>query len=207
MTWFHPFAKLCESDKKWSDMDNSKERQAYRDWFSSAFNKNEIEFLSSIGVECEADHKFFKFEILDIFDYLRNYKLKKNSALYDKVVDRLIVLLPKYIQHQVDRELLKDDQYYLAWFFNRHCFFERINEAKKEAEKSTDYSREYLLWSPIIDINCPEECKVFNNKTYHVLDKSFIEAAVDHWANIKRGCRCALMALTKAQVNKRQSRE
>lgn len=185
-------------------MDNSIERKNYRDWFSSAFNKDEIEFLSSIGIECGADHKFFKFEILSIYDHLRNYKLKRNSTLYDKVIDRYINLVPKFLQSQIDKNLLKEDQYYAAWFFNRHCFFEKISEAKKEALKATSYSREYLLWSPIIDINCQEECKVFENKIYHVLDENFIEAAVDHWANIKRGCRCALMALSKEQVNKRQ---
>ncbi|NKG34791.1 hypothetical protein [Acinetobacter junii] len=186
-------------------MDNSIERKNYREWFFSTFNNEEIEFLSSIGIECGADHKFFKFEILDIFDHLRNYKLKKNSALYERVVDRYIDLVPKFIRSQIDRSLLKEDQYYSAWFFNRHCFFEKINEAKKESLKATDYSREYLLWCPIIDINCPKECVMFKNNIYHVLDDKFIEIAVDHWANIKRGCRCALMALSKEQVNKRQS--
>ncbi|MCH7393766.1 hypothetical protein MMP66_05660 [Acinetobacter dispersus] len=186
-------------------MDNSIERQDYKAWFSSTFEKEEIEFLSSIGVVCRADHKFFKYEILDISDHLRNYKLKSYHTLYDRIVDRLIFLLPKYIQHQVNRELLKEDEYYLAWFFNRHCFFEKIVEVKTLYQNSKAYRPEYLLWAPIIDINCPEECKIFKNKIYHVLDEKFLEIAVEHWADVRRGCRCALMALSKEQVNKRQS--
>lgn len=188
-------------------MDNSIERKNYRDWFSSAFNKDEIEFLSSIGIECGADHKFFKFEILSIYDHLRNYKLKKNSALYDKVVDRYIDLVPKFLRSQIDKSLLKEDQYYAAWFFNRHCFFKKIEEVKNSYQNSIGYRQEYLLWAPIVDSNCPDECKVFNNRIYHVLDESFLERAIEHWANVRRGCRCALMALSKEQVNKRQSAE
>lgn len=186
-------------------MDNSKEKQEYMDWFYSTFNDTEIEFLSSIGVTCGAEHQYFKFEILNNSEHLDNYKLKQTKKLYDRFLDRFIELNPKYLRYQIDRNLLKEDKYYAAWFFNRHCFFEKINEAKKESLKATDYSREYLLWSPITDINCPEECVVFKNNIYHVLDEKFIEIAIEHWANVHRGCRCALMALSKEQVNKRQS--
>jgi hypothetical protein len=40
---------------------------------------------------------------------------------------------------------------------------------------------------------------------YHVLDEDFLGIAVEHWANVRRGCRCALMALTKEQAEKRQA--
>lgn len=186
-------------------MDNSKEKQEYKDWFYSTFNESEIDFLSSIGVTCGADHQYFKFEILNNSEHLDNYKLKKNKYLYEKFLDRFIELTPQYLRHLINRNLLKDDKYYVAWFFNRHCFFKKIDEVKSSYLNAVAYRGEYVQWVPIIDINSPEECKIFNNKIYHIQDEKFLEIAVDHWANVRRGCRCALMALSKEQVNKRQS--
>lgn len=169
-----------------------RESIAYTNWFNSTFNNAEKEVLSSIGIECEADHKFFKSEILDIAGNLTNYKLKREVELYEKFIDRYIQLIPKYLHSQIDREKLKKDKYYSAWFFNRHCFFELIKQAQENFRRQNG-AREYLLWSPLIDNFTPDECKSFENKVFHCMDDKFLEAAVEHWLEVKQGCRCSLL--------------
>ena len=68
-------------------MSNSTSRIAYKNWFNSSFTGEEINLLSSIGVECKADHNFFKFEILDIASDIKNYKLKtkKNKKIKSEI--------------------------------------------------------------------------------------------------------------------------
>lgn len=189
-------------------MSNSAGRFAYKNWFNSSFTGEEINLLSSIGVECKADHNFFKFEILDIAFDIKNYKLKKYPSLYEKFVDRYIQINPRFLHSQIDRELLKEDHYYAAWFFNRHCFLEDQKKAKETAlnNSGSKFDRVYVLWSPCDDMHCPKECLLHKNMIYHVLDEEFIEHSVDHWMTIKRGCRCCLISLTESNVRDKISK-
>lgn len=185
-------------------MDNSKEKQAYEDWFNSSFSNDEVQLLAEIGVICKADQNFFKNEMFDISEYLDNPELQNYEDLYRKFIERYISLIPKLFHHQIEKKLIMNDQYYRAWFYNRKCFMEKIDTAREEARKVNPWSRDYLLWSPIVDNNCPEECKKLNNKVYHVMDDDFIQKTDEHWAEINRGCRCALISLNRAEVDKRQ---
>ncbi|HCK31797.1 hypothetical protein [Acinetobacter ursingii] len=183
-------------------MDNNLSRVAYKNWFNASFTNEEIIFLGSIGVECKADHNFFKFEILDIASNIKNYRLKKYPKLYERFVDRYIQLTPEFLHSQIDRELLKEDSYYAAWFFNRHCFLEVQKKAKETAltDKKYKFDRVYVLWSPCNDTHSPKECLLHKSVIYHVLDNEFIEHSVDHWMTIRKGCRCTLITLTEDEV-------
>ncbi|WP_152630370.1 hypothetical protein [Acinetobacter ursingii] len=149
-------------------MDNNLSRVAYKNWFNASFTNEEIIFLGSIGVECKADHNFFKFEILDIASNIKNYRLKKYPKLYERFVDRYIQLTPEFLHSQIDRELLKEDSYYAAWFFNRHCFLEVQKKAKETAltDKKYKFDRVYVLWSPCNDMMCAEKTGGFNLVNY-----------------------------------------
>lgn len=168
------------------------ERSAYKNWFDSTFNNIEKETLSKLKVECCSDHQFFKYQLLDIARHLENYKLKKEIDLYDKFIDRYIELIPKYLHSQINKERLKEDKYYLAWFFNRYCFFEVIKDAQDNF-KNSNGAYEHVLWSPLIDKLTPNECREFENKVYHCMDEVFLNSAVDHWASVRDGCRCSLI--------------
>ncbi|WP_156189125.1 hypothetical protein [Acinetobacter indicus] len=172
----------------------------HKEWFFTAFGSNEIEQLRNIGIECQADHQYFKNEILDIFGCIQNRKLKKLDHLYQKFIERYIELIPTFLVHQIDRVMLENDAYYAAWFFNRHCFF---MELEREREKSLLTNKSKLfLWSPVIDIHSPKECEMYENKifsSYEIL----LEHAVIHWEQPRRGCRCALLVLNEDNANKR----
>lgn len=185
-------------------MNNNIEREAHKQWFHSAFVESEIVYLKDNGITCQADHKFFKNEIVLISTYISDYRFKLENGLYEKFVDRFIELIPKYLHYQIDRELMIDDIYYRAWFYNRKLFMDMIDRARIEASKATPWSRDYVLWSPIIDINSLDECIKMNNKLFHVMDENFLRKSVEHWAEVRRGCRCALIALNRAEVDKRQ---
>lgn len=173
-------------------------------WFQSAFNADEVERLHNIGIECNADKKFYKYEILDIFGHLKNRKLKKCEALHQKFVERYISLVPPFLRNQIDIEMIKVDDYYAAWFFNRHCFFEDYKQVKNRPTRGGAYK---LLWSPVMDNLTPDECKLYSNKIFNI-DDAFLEQAVLHWEKPTRGCRCALLVLRemsyKAKLNSGQ---
>ncbi|MFW2099050.1 hypothetical protein [Acinetobacter johnsonii] len=177
-------------------------RRAHSNWFNQ-FNQNDIELLSSIGLSCGANHNFFKQEILNIFDALRNRKLKKIPRLYHRFVNRYLELVPEHIKIQVDRRLLEEDQYYSAWFFNRQMFIFDYLVAKDNFNNVSN-RRSYLLWAPLIDIHAPEDCYQFQNKVFHVSDLEFEKLAIEHWKQPRRGCRCALITLTEDKAKARQ---
>lgn len=178
-------------------------REAHKKWFSQ-FNTNDIDILTSIGLECGADHLFFKQEILNIFDGLRNRKLKKHPWLYHRFVNRYLDLIPEHIKAQVDRKLLIEDQYYCAWFFNRQMFIFNYLIAKDGFENKTS-KHIHLHWVPLIDIHSPDDCYKFQNKVFHVNDLNFEKFAVEHWSRPQRGCRCSLIALTESKVKRIKS--
>jgi len=155
--------------------------------------------LRNIGVECNADNKFYKYEILDIFGHLRNRKLKKCEVLHQRFVDRYISLVPQFLISHIDINAIKTDDYYAAWFFNRHCFFESYKQAKNKPAWSGIHK---LLWSPIIDNGTPDECKLYNNKLFNI-DDEFLEQAVLHWEKPSRGCRCALLVLRESSFKQK----
>ncbi len=170
----------------------------HKAWFQSTFDANEVGQLHNIGIECNADKKFYKYEILDIFGHLKNRKLKKCEALHQKFVERYISLVPPFLRNQIDVELIRVDDYYAAWFFNRHCFFEDYKRAKNKPAWTGAHK---LLWSPVIDNLTPDECKLYSNKIFNI-DDDFLEQAVLHWEKPKRGCRCALLALRESSFKK-----
>lgn len=176
-------------------------RRSHSSWFEQ-FNQNEIELLSSIGVNCGANHKFFKQEILNIFDALRNRKLKKSPELYHRFVNRYLGLVPEHIRIQADWRLLEEDQYYSAWFFNRQMFIFDYLVAKDNFNNRSN-GLSYLLWAPLIDIHTPEDCYQFQNKVFHVSDLEFEKLAIEHWKQPRRGCRCALISLTEDKAKAR----
>jgi len=176
-------------------------RRSHSSWFEQ-FNQNEIELLSSIGVNCGANHKFFKQEILNIFDALRNRKLKKSLELYHRFVNRYLELVPEHIRIQADWRLLEEDQYYSAWFFNRQMFIFDYLVAKDNFNNRSN-GLSYLLWAPLIDIHTPEDCYQFQNKVFHVSDLEFEKLAIEHWKQPRRGCRCALISLTEDKAKAR----
>lgn len=173
---------------------SGREALNHKKWFTETFSKEEIEELLRLGIECKADNKFFKFEILDLYGYIANQNLKKNEALYEKFVDRYIALVPSFLANQIDRNLIKNDKYYAAWFFNRHCFFEDYKKAKETPFFSKGCK---FLWSPVLDKNTPEECSRYNNKVFDI-NEVFLEQAVIHWEKPRRGCRCALLILRES---------
>lgn len=177
-------------------------RKAHRKWFSQ-FSANDIDVLASIGLECGADHRFFKQEILNIFDALRNRKLKKHPCLYHRFVNRYLDLIPEHIRVQVDRKLLIEDQTYCAWFFNRQMFIFDYLIAKDGFENKTS-KHIHLFWAPLIDIHSPEDCYKFQNKLFHVSDLNFEKLASEHWGQPRRGCRCGLIALTESNAKAKQ---
>ncbi|MCU4319393.1 hypothetical protein KTH44_09660 [Acinetobacter bereziniae] len=170
------------------------DEQLYKEWFNLNFDTSEKQALLDIGIECKADHKYFKYEILDIYDFLRNYKLRKLPNLYDKILDRFIKLNPVHVRSQIDRNRLSSDEYYSAWFVNRFCFFNALGEAKKRLNV-------VLLWAPLIDTNTPSECHQYLNKIFNI-DDSFLEQAILHWQSPNRGCRCSLLTIRRDQLIK-----
>lgn len=179
--------------------DQSKiEASNHKAWFQSTFNADEIEQLHNIGVDCNADKRFYKYEILDIFGHLTNRKLKKCEALHQKFIERYISLVPPFLRNQIDVELIRVDDYYAAWFFNRHCFFEEHRQAKS---KSAWGGTRKLLWSPTIDNLTPDECMPYSNKIFNI-DDEFLEQAILHWEKPRRGCRCALFVLSEQNARK-----
>ncbi|WP_218952042.1 hypothetical protein [Acinetobacter sp. YH12021] len=174
------------------------EASNHREWFQSTFNADEIEQLHNIGVECNADKRFYKYEILDIFGHLKNRKLKKCEALHQKFIERYISLVPLFLRNQIDDELIRVDDYYAAWFFNRHCFFEEYRQAKS---KSAWGGTRKLLWSPVIDNLTPDECMPYSNKIFNI-DDEFLGQAILHWEKPRRGCRCALFVLSEHNARK-----
>lgn len=175
------------------------EASNHKAWFQSTFNANEVEQLHNIGVECNADKRFYKYEILDIFGHLKNRKLKKCEALHQKFVERYISLVPPFLRNQVDVELIKADDYYAAWFFNRHCFFREFESENQKALLTN--KKRLFLWSPIIDIHTPEECKKYKSKIFSS-NGILLEHAVIHWEKPRRGCRCALFTLNESRAKK-----
>ena len=139
---------------------------------------------------------------MNIFDFLKNYKLNKHPLLQEKIVDRFIQLIPKFLHQKVDRKLLVEDSYYAAWFTSRHCFLEAQRNARESALSHSNWKREYLLWAPVGDISTPKECLLHKRTIYHALDAEFIEYSVDHWMTINRGCRCSLIGFTESDVKK-----
>ncbi|AYO54202.1 hypothetical protein [Acinetobacter wuhouensis] len=179
-------------------------KQSYLDWFNSSFTNDEVLLLSKIGIECGADQNFFKYEILDIFGFITNRKLKTHLDLYEKFITRYKQLIPSFLHSQIDETLLREDRYYAAWFFNRHCFLKEQEKAKNSALGIDGFKlrREYVIWCPIDDIYCPEECLFHKNIVYHVLDDEFIEYSINHWMKVKQGCRCALISFTESSVRR-----
>ncbi|MEN8368436.1 hypothetical protein [Acinetobacter bereziniae] len=173
---------------------NIDEKQLYKQWFDLNFNPSEKQALLDIGIECKADHKYFKYEILDIFSFLKNYNLRKLPNLYERFLERYIELNPVYIRSQIDRDLLRTDDYYAAWFFCRHCFFSIFDETKKRQDR-------VLLWAPLIDTNTPSECIQYLNKVFNT-DDIFLEQAILHWQSPNRGCRCTLLTMRRDQLIK-----
>lgn len=175
------------------------EASNHREWFQSTFNADEIEQLHNIGVECNADKRFYKYEILDIFGHLKNRKLKKCEALHQKFIERYISLVPPFLRNQIDVELIRVDDYYAAWFFNRHCFFKEFENANQRALLGN--KKILFLWSPIIGIHTPNECKKYANKVFST-NEALLEHAVIHWEKPRRGCRCALLVLSEHYARK-----
>lgn len=175
------------------------EASNHREWFQSTFNADEIEQLHNIGVECNADKRFYKYEILDIFGHLKNRKLKKCEALHQKFIERYISLVPPFLRNQIDVELIRVDDYYAAWFFNRHCFFKEFENANQRTLLGN--KKILFLWSPIIDIHTPNECQKYANKVFST-NETLLEHAVIHWEKPRRGCRCALFALSEHNARK-----
>lgn len=175
------------------------EASNHREWFQSTFNADEIEQLHNIGVECNADKRFYKYEILDIFEHLKNRKLKKCEALHQKFIERYISLVPPFLRNQIDVELIRVDDYYAAWFFNRHCFFKEFENANQRTLLGN--KKILFLWSPIIDIHTPNECQKYANKVFST-NETLLEHAVIHWEKPRRGCRCALFALSEHNARK-----
>lgn len=174
------------------------EASNHREWFQSTFNADEIEQLRNIGIVCQADHKFYKNEILDIFGHIENRKLKKLDKLYQKFLDRYISLIPTFLIALVDRDLIESDIYYAAWFFNRHSFF---FEFERESQKSLTNKTKLFLWSPVVDIHTPNECKKYANKVFST-NETLLDHAVIHWEKPRRGCRCALLVLSEQHARK-----
>ncbi|WP_347473845.1 hypothetical protein [Acinetobacter thermotolerans] len=183
-------------------LDNSKkEAISHKNWFNKAFSKEEVEQLRQIGIECKADHNFFNFEILDIFGCITNRKLKKFETLYARFIDRYIALIPSFLRIYIDRDMLENDQYYAAWFFNRHSFFEVY---KRALETPSWNGKHKVLWSPVLDIYTPKECYLYANKLFD-MDDVFLEQAVAHWEKPRRGCRCALLTVRESSYKTRLS--
>lgn len=164
----------------------------YKEWFGLTFNETEIDWLKSIGIECRADNQFFKNETLDIYGFISNRKLKNNSDLYERFLDRYIELIPRFLRSSVDREALKSNKYYAAWYFNRYCFFETYEETKSKTAHG-------LLWAPLIDLHTPAECQKYVDKAFWV-DDAFLEEAVSHWEKNREGCRCSLISVREKQL-------
>lgn len=175
------------------------EASNHKAWFQSTFNADEIEQLHNIGVECNADKRFYKYEILDIFGHLKNRKLKKCEALHQKFIERYISLVPPFLRNQIDVELIRVDDYYAAWFFNRHCFFKEFENANQRTLLGN--KKILFLWSPVVDIHAPNECKKYANKVFST-NETLLEHAVIHWEKPRRGCRCALLVLSEHYARK-----
>ncbi len=164
---------------------------AYEKWFEKAFSVQEKDFLLSIGISCQPDRDFFKYEILDISDHITNHKLKKHIDLYGRFIDRFVELNPLYLRSLIDRDKLKTDDYYVAWFFNRHCFFENIRILNND---------QLLLWAPIVDSYTPEDCRKYSNIVFQ--KNEIIEIAINHWEKPQSGCRCCSIILSHKQFLK-----
>lgn len=171
------------------------EREKYKQWFNESFSLDELEVLRSIGVVCEADHRFFKLEILTIFGYLTNQKLKNYPHLYQKIIDRYIDINPPFIRAQIDRNLIENDKYYAAWFFNRVVFFENYKQGKERLKNT----RLKLLWEPLLDNHTPLNCYDFKNKIFD-FGEVFLEQAIIHWEKPNKGCRCSLRVVRESVI-------
>lgn len=176
-----------------------KSRKAHKLWFSQ-FSAEDIGLLASIGIEYGAEHKFFKQEILNIADALRNRKLKKIPHLFHKFINRYLDLVPDHIKSQADRNLLIEDNYYRAWFFNRQMFIFHYLVAKDNFAKGMRHFS-HLLWSPLLDIHAPESCRKFQDSVFHVNDEQFEKLAAQHWSKPQKRCRCCLMSITTEKAN------
>ena len=178
-------------------IDSSK--SAHKEWFAQ-FGAEDVSLLTSIGYECGAEHNFFKQEILNIFDALENRKLKNIPHLYHQFVNRYLDLVPKHIKAQVDRNLLINDNYYRAWFFNRQMFIFEFLVAKDNFIKGKKRFS-HVLWIPLLDIHTPESCYQFKDKVFHVTDEQFEKLAAQHWSKPQKGCRCCLISMTAEKAN------
>lgn len=174
-------------------------RKSHKEWFAR-FSNEEISLLVSIGSECGADNKFFKQEILNIYDALKNRKLKNIPYLYEQFVNRYLDLVPEHIRAQTDRSLLINDDYYRAWFFNRQMFIFHYLVAKDNFRKGKKHFS-HLLWSPLLDNQAPESCYQFKDKVFHVDDDQFEKIAAQHWSKPQKGCRCCLISIAAEKAN------
>lgn len=191
-------------------MTRREKRDAYKKWFYTTFSEDEITLLESYGVEFDGDYRFsmvlgqdndesdddynidFKNEPLELVQHIDNYKFRKNlPELHEKFIDRYITFVPNFIRKQIDRDMLKNDKYYCAWFCKRYCFFQHAEEVKVS---TTD--RTWVKWYPIIDNRTPKECHAFEGKKFDPHSEEFKTLAEEHWSTIRHGCRCGL-GLTK----------
>lgn len=179
-------------------------RNAHKEWFDQ-FSDEDVSLLASIGYECGAEHNFFKQEILNIADALQNRKLKKIPHIYQKFLDRYLDLVPDHIKCQADKNLIADDKYYRAWFFNRQMFIFDYLVARDNFTKGRKLLS-HALWSPLLDIHAPESCYQFKDKIFHVADEQFEILAAQHWSKPQRGCRCCLVSITAEKANSYNSR-
>jgi len=131
-----------------------------------------------------------------VFLYALSFCFKKGTESYNKINNKTKEILKNATPNiEIDFERFDNDQYYNAWFFNRFCFFHEIEHNKKYTPIFT-----HALWSPVDDNLSPRECKILNNQVFKMDSIKFKGLCLDHWRNVRYGCRCSLITMTESEA-------
>lgn len=130
--------------------------------------------------------------------FLYNLKggFKKETNVYNKINNKIKEILKNATPNiEIDFELFDKDKYYNAWFFNRFCFFHEIEYNKKHTPIFN-----HALWNPVEDDLSPRECKILHNQVFKMDSPKFKALCLDHWRDVRYGCRCSLIMMTKSEA-------
>lgn len=185
------------------------------DWWISEFTQEER------GVMIDK-HQFFGFGVsLDLTGEIEDKKLnyleeesgerstsvivflnalsfcfKKGTESYNKINNKIKEILKNATPSiEIDFELFDGDKYYSAWFFSRFNFFHEIEHNKKHTPIFN-----HALWCPVEDDLSPRECKILHNQVFKMDSLKFKALCLDHWRNVRYGCRCSLITMIESEV-------
>lgn len=124
--------------------------------------------------------------------YALSFCFKKGTESYNKINNKTKEIFKNATPNiEIDFERLDNDKYYSAWFFNRFVFFHDIEHNKKHTPIFT-----HALWNPVEDNLSPRECKILHNQVFKMDSPKFKAICLDHWRNVRYGCRCGLITMT-----------